>query len=282
MALLFPFLAAVLQAASFTLDKAILSLKRVNYKTYTGVSFPLILLITLAIFLIVRPPVSKELFYGNLPLFLVFSIVLSLGTNLFFYRALDHDHLNEIQTLDLFRNIPIILFSSIWFADEQNFSILIPALVASLVIVWSHWGRNHFRMARRTLPYFLWMIVAAPLEAAANKTLLMVWHPIVLGLAVDGVAACVLGPLFFREEKKITWRVFLLLILTNLLTTVAWLFYFYSYQRSGIIYTVLLFSLMPFLVYLASIFFLRETFHWKKFAAFLIVLGSIAAAQIMA
>jgi len=148
--------------------------------------------------------------------------------------------------------------------------------------VWSHWEHRHFRMAQRTLPYFLWMIVAAPLKASADKILLGVWHPIILGLAVDGAIAGVLAPLFFKEAKKITWRGFSLLILTNLLTTVAWLFYFYSYQRSGIIYTVLLFSLMPFLVYVASIFFLREAFHWKKFVAFLVVLGSIAVAQIMA
>lgn len=281
MAILFPILAAVLQAASFTLDKVILSLRRVSFKTYTGVSFPLIFIITFVIFLIARPPVSRELLSGNLPWLLALSIVITLGTNLFFYRALDHDHLNEIQTLDLFRSIPIILFSSILFADERNFSILVPALVASSAVLWSHWENHHFRMARRTIPYFIWMLLAAPIGAAADKILLGVWHPIVLGLAIDGAVACVLGPLFFKEEKKITWRGFSLLILTNLFTTAAWLLYFFSYQRSGVVYTVLLFSLMPFLVYLASVIFLKEAFHWKKFAAFIAVLVSIISTQVL-
>ena len=44
MTFLFPILAAILQAGSLTLDKVVLSIRRVNFKTYTGVSFPLIFL----------------------------------------------------------------------------------------------------------------------------------------------------------------------------------------------------------------------------------------------
>jgi len=43
----------------------------------------------------------------------------------------------------------------------------------------------------------------------------------------------------------------------------------------------LVFSLQPLLVYLASVFFLKEPFHWKKAAAFAIVLLSIGIAQII-
>ena len=48
-----------------------------------------------------------------------------------------------------------------------------------------------------------------------------------------------------------------------------------------LVYTMLIFSLQPLLVYFASLFFLKEPFHWKKFVAFIVVLASIAAAQIM-
>jgi len=118
---LFPILAAILQAGSFTLDKVVLSIRRVNFKTYTGVSFPLIFLITLVIFFIFRPPLSLDLLAGNLRWLLLISVGMTIVTNLIFYRALDDDKLGEIQTLDLLHSIPIIIFASVFFADERNF-----------------------------------------------------------------------------------------------------------------------------------------------------------------
>jgi uncharacterized membrane protein len=99
-------IAAILQASSFTLDKVILSIRRVNYKTYTGLSFPLVFAITLVIFFLVRPPFSSHLFSGTLLWLLPVSPGLAIITNLIYYRALDHDNLGEIQTLDLFWKPP--------------------------------------------------------------------------------------------------------------------------------------------------------------------------------
>ena len=70
-----------------------------------------------------------------------------------------------------------------------------------------------------------------------------------------------------------------LFFLTNALTSVAWILYFYSYQRLGIVYTVLVFSLQPFLVYLSSLVFFKEHLDQKKIIAFFIILASIALAQ---
>jgi uncharacterized membrane protein len=276
-----PILAAVLQAGSSTLDKAILSIRRVNFKTYTGVSFPLIFFITLIIFFLFRPPLSFSLLSGNLWWLLIIVVLITIITNLIYYRALDADCLGEIQTINLVQNIPIIIFASIIFADERKFIVIIPALIASLAIIWSHWERHHFKMAKFTLPFLFWSLSMAPLGALISKVLLVNWNPISLELVRTGAVALILGPLFLKYEQKINLKTFLLLLATNILTSVAWIFYYFSYQRSGIIYTVLIFSLQPLLVYLASVFFLKETLKWKKAVAFAIVLISIAIAQIL-
>lgn len=278
---LFPILAAILQAGSFTLDKVVLSVRRVNFKTYTGVSFPLIFLITLVIFFIFRPPLSLDLLAGNLWWMLLISIGITIVTNLVFYRALDDDKLGEIQTFDLLHSIPIIIFASIVFADERNFFIIIPALIASIAVIWSHWEHHHFKIAKHTLPFVGWSLFVAPIGASISKALLGSWDPISLELARSGAIALVLGPLFAKYAKKISFKAFSLLLATNILTSVAWILFYFSYQRSGIIYTILIFSLHPLLVYLASIFILREPVHWKKIVAFFIVLLSIGIAQII-
>lgn len=279
---LFPIAAAVLQAGSFTLDKVILSLKGITYKQYTGISFPLIFLITLGIFIIFQPPLFEtELFAGNLKWLILISVAIITISNLFYYRALDNDRLGEIQTLDIFHNLPAILFSSLLFADERNPAVVLPALVASLAIIWSHWNHHHFEMRKFTRIYLVWSLFIAPFGAPITKTLLTVWHPISLGIIRDGATALILGPLFIKYSKKTHLKALLLLAATNLLTTIAWILLFFSYQRSGIVYTILIFSLQPLLVYFASLIFLKEKFHKKKFIAFLVALASIAAAQVM-
>ncbi len=278
---LFPILAAILQAGSFTLDKVVLSIRRVNFKSYIGVSFPLIFLITLAIFLIFRPPLSLALLAGNLWWLLLLSIVISIINNLIFYRALDDDELGEIQTLDLLRNIPIIIFSSIIFADERNFAVIIPALIASVAIIWSHWEHHHFKIAKHTLPFLIWSLLTAAIGASISKILLASWNPISLELLRSGVVALILGSLFYKYANKISFKAFVLLLATNILTAIAWLLFYFSYQRLGVVYTTLIFSIQPLLVYIASVFFLKEPLRWKKAVAFIIVLLSIGIAQII-
>jgi drug/metabolite transporter (DMT)-like permease len=278
---IFPILAAILQAGSLTLDKVILSIRRVDFKTYTGVSFPLIFLITLVIFLIFRPPISFDLLSGNLWWLLLISIGMVIATNLIFYRALDSDYLGEIQTLDLLHYIPIIIFAGIIFADERKFGVLVPALVASLAVAWSHWGHRHFKIAKHTLPFLVWSLSAAPVGASISKVLLASWNPISLELVRSGAVALVLGLLFAKHAQKVSPKVFSLLLATNILTSIAWILFYFSYQRSGIVYTILIFSLQPLLVYLASVVLLKEPLRWKKVVAFAIVLLSIGIARII-
>jgi len=124
MSFIFPFGASVLQAASFTLDKIILSIKRVTHKTYIGISFPLIAIFTLIIFLIFKPPLNFSLFAGKFFWLILLSIILAIATNIIFYRALKSDFLSEIQTIDLLRNIPLIIFATLIFPAERSFLIV--------------------------------------------------------------------------------------------------------------------------------------------------------------
>lgn len=279
MSFLFPLIAAVLQAVSFTLDKVILSLKRINFRTYTGVSFPLSFLVNVVLFFVFRPLFPPNWFIGYYGWLLLTWIVIGFLINILFYRALDHDKLGEIETLSLLNSIPVIIVSGILFADERNFAIFIPALVASVAVVWSHWERHHVKIARDTLPYLCWSLTIAPISAIISKELLAVWNPIALEMVRTGALAALFLFMFRDAITSVPAKALRLLLLTNFLTTVAWVLFFFGYQRLGIVHTLLLFSLQPFLVYMASIFVLKERPSWKRSAAFVIVLVSIGAAE---
>ncbi len=281
MSLIFPVGASILQAASFTLDKAALSIKKVTYKTYNGVSFPLAFIFTLIIFFIFKPQLTFDFFTGKYLWILLLSIILLLITNIIFYRSLEYDSLNEVQSISLLSNVALIIFSALIFTSERNFLIVFLGMLASGSVVWSHWEKHHFQIAKKTFPFLLWTITIAPFSGIISKMLLEIWNPISLGLVRNGAIAVIFIPLFFKKIKSVPGKAIPLLLLTNLLTTIAWILYFFSYQAIGIVHTVLIFSLQPLLVYFASIFFLKEKFNWKKFTAFIIILASIATGQII-
>ena len=276
-----PLIAAVLQASSFTLDKIVLSFRGINFKAYTGTSFPISFLITSVLFFIFRPPLSWALFQGNLFWLLLASIGMTIATNLIFYRALQDDRLQEIQTFELLPGLSVILFSTIFFIDERNFAVLIPALIAALAVIWSHWEKHHIHIAKHTLPFILWSLAAAPFATSISKILLASWNPIALEMIRSGITTAILVPLFTKYTEHIPFRAILLFYLTNILTSIAWILFYFSFQKSGIVYTLLIFSIQPLLVYFASIFFLKEELQWKKVVAFVVVLISIATAHVL-
>ncbi|MBI5414194.1 EamA family transporter [Candidatus Peregrinibacteria bacterium] len=278
---LYPILAAILQSGSFTLDKVVLSLKHITFQTYTGISFPLSFAITFIIFLIFEPPLfSQELFAGNLFFLITLSVIIKIITNLIFYRALHDDHLAEIQTLELLPRFSVLLGSSIFFADERNYFIVFPSFIATFAVIWSHFKHHHFHIAKHTAPFLIWSVISAPIDAAILKTLLMTWNPISLELIRSAMMALVLFPLFSKHTENISGKAMLLFILTNTLSCVAWILFYTSYQHSGIIYTLLLFSIQPLLVYFAAVIFLKDKLEFKKTVAFFVVLVSIIIAQV--
>lgn len=276
-----PILGAIFQSGSFTLDKVILSLKKTNYKTYIGLSFPLIFFFDFIVFLIFRPPVPLAAITGTILLVLLASIAMSIGTNLFYYRALAKDALSEMQTLGLLNRLPVIIFTVLAFPEERNIWIISLALISSAAIIWSHWNHHKFEIKKNTLWFLVWFMFVVPFGAILSKILLGVLNPIALVLFQDGSIALILGWLYLKESKKVSRQAVPFLLLTNILSSAGWILYFTSYQKVGIIYTMLLFSLQPLLTYFASVMLLKEKVHTKKIIAFVVVLASAAAAQIL-
>ena len=82
-------------------------------------------------------------------------------------------------------------------------------------------------------------------------------------------------------HTKIPGRSIPLLVATNILSASAWVLYYLSYQAFGVIYTILLFSATPLLVYFAAALFLKEPLRRRHAIAFVIVLAAIVTAQLI-
>ena len=220
---LYPLGAAVLQAASSTLDKVTLSIKKVTYKSYNGISFPLIFLFTLILFLIVKPNLSINQFTPFLIILILVSTIFSIITNLLYYRALKSDLLSEMQTFSLLSHIPLIILTALVFSEERNPIIIILAIISAGFLVWSHYEHHHLKISRKTLPYFIWIMIIAPFGGIISKILLKTFDPISLQLIRDFIIAIVFIIIFLKSIKQTPKKAYLPLILTNILTTIAWI-----------------------------------------------------------
>ena len=240
----------------------------------------MIFIFNLIIFFIFKPRISAESWTGFFLLLLFISILLSLITNVIFYRALKSESLAEMEVISLLNRVPVILFASLFFPEERNYLVILLAFISAFSLIWSHWERHHFHLAKRTWPFLIWTLTISPFGAILSKELLEVWNPISLQLISNGVLALIFVIAFHKNIKTTPKKAIPLLLLTNLLTTIAWILFFFSYQKSGIIYTALIFSLQPVLVYLVSVFFLKEKHNWKKTIGFLIIIAAISASQI--
>lgn len=277
-----PLIASILQAGSFTLDKFILRPGRADYRTYIGLSFPIVFGLSILLYIFVGPAMPSHLFEGKMLAFLLLALVMSIVTNLLFYRALESDSLAELETLGLLRGLPIIIFSAFLFADERSLNVVIPATIASLAIIWSHWNHKHFELNPKTWPLFIWQMLSAPAGAAITKILLNEWHPVALEMVRTGGLAIFFILIYAKHLKPITEKTGVMIVITNLLTSVATILHLWSYQVSGIIFTMLIFSLQPLLTYFGAIAILKEKVSHKKTVAFIIVLCSIIASRLLA
>lgn len=283
-ALALPIIAAILQSISYLLDKIILDKQKINSSAYLGLSFPMIFFINLAFLFGAGEKINADLFSGETVSLLIASAILIILGNIAYYRALQDDFLEELQIIDIAGRIPFVLGIAIFFTDERNFIFIALSILASISMLWSHLDHGKFEIKKKTLPFLAWSLFIPPFAASISKILLISWNPIALEVVRSGMVMLVLNPLFFnsaKSAKNLNLFSFSTIVLANILSTAAWILFYFSAKMSGFIYTGLIFSLQPMLTYFGSIILLKEPLNWKKTVAFAIIIAAIALSELI-
>lgn len=280
MNLLLPLAAMILQTASAVTDKVILSKRKLSYETYIAYSFPMLFLVNAILLAIFNPSFGPSLFTQSTLLLLAADIVIIVGANVLYYKLLRKESLSETNTIGLLSNVPSIFIVGLFFASERSPLILILALISVGILVAAHHNKGRFVITRRELTYAVWTLTILPFGAAISKQLLLNWSPIFLEFIRTGLVMAVMLFLYARYLRAVGLKTMVLLITTNVVSAIGWIYYYFSYQYSGVVFTILVLSLQPLLVYFASVFLLKEKFEVKKFVAFCVIVASIIIAQI--
>lgn len=278
---MFAFIAAVLQAGSTILDKTFFNHSHKGYQSYIIISFPLVAIFSGIALVLFDIDIDASQLAGETIGWLLLSVCVILGSNILYYRAMAVDAVHEVQLIGLLNKLPTILLTSLLFSGERHIATILAALVAVLVVFWSHFDHHQFKLKLATRQFLFYEMLVSPFAVIAAKVLLETLHPIVFEFLRTLALALLVAPFFWSHIKAIELRSMLTLLVTNIITTIAWILYAFSIQTYGILYSILIFSLQPLLVYVASLALLKERFEWKKAVALIVVLFAIATNELL-
>ena len=207
-------------------------------------------------------------------------VILAIVANLFYDYSMKWEKVGNLEPARLLESLFIVLlallFSFIINEEiyERNLNVIIPAIVASLALVFSHIKKHHLSFNK----YFIAAIFASlffALELVISKLILDFYSPenfyFLRCLSILIISAIIFMPNFKKIDKKITGVVFI--------TAAVWFAYriilYYGYLIYGITFTTLIIMLGPVFVYAFAFIFLKEKLNWRNILAAVIIVACV-------
>lgn len=277
--MIFPFLGALALSGGTILDRIILKKRKISIKQYLILSFFFIVIISLPFAYFHWKLLPEALSLKNILIFAAV-VILAIVANLFYDYSMKWEKVGNLEPARLLESLFIVLlallFSFIINEEiyERNLNVIIPAIVASLALVFSHIKKHHLSFNK----YFIAAIFASlffALELVISKLILDFYSPenfyFLRCLSILIISAIIFMPNFKKIDKKITGVVFI--------TAAVWFAYriilYYGYLIYGITFTTLIIMLGPVFVYAFAFIFLKEKLNWKNILAAVIIVACV-------
>ena len=266
----FASLGAQTETAGTILEKRVL--KKIKFQSYQTFGFLAITLVILPFLFFGFWQVSPEAWQFNNLIILGFVIIISTIANYLTFVGLNRENLTEFEPLRLFQPLFVILLAFLFYVSERTTSlnILIPALIASSALIFSHINKHHLKFNKYALATLFGSLFFA-IELVASKSILPYYDPLSFYL-VRCFFVFLFSWMLFRSKLSSTKGLKMQIILIAAIW-VAYRFLLYTgYGLYNIIFTTLMFILAPVLIYLSAIIFLKERPAWKNTVAAIVIL----------
>lgn len=278
-----PVLGAIALAGGTILERIVLRKKKVGVNLYQTASFLaiVIFLLPLIYFFWKMDPGAME--PKNIVIFFLV-IFFSIIANLLVFYSLKWEKVGNLEPARILEPLFVILLAIIFsfFAEnlyERNLKIIIPALIASLALIFSHIKRHHLQFS----PYFVAAIIGSfffALELVTSRLILDFYSPVTFyflrSSSIFLLSLLIFRPDFKKLDTKVRWQIFA----TGFIWTVYRIVVYYGYLNVGVIFTTLLLMLGPIFIYALAYFVLKEKISWRNLIAAIVIVGSIAYALV--
>jgi drug/metabolite transporter (DMT)-like permease len=273
-----PILGALALAGGTILEKTILKIKKIDIKFYQTASFFSIFLVCLPLIYFFWRMDAGAFELKNILIFagiILFSVI----ANFFALYSLKWEKVTNIEPArilePLFVVLLALLFSFFSPRFERDIHIIIPAVIASLALVFPHIKKHHLKFNK----YFTAAILGSfffALELVLSSFILE-FYSVITFYFLRCAFIFVISWIIFKpklnplKDKKIPVLIFT--------TAAIWVGYrlaiYFGYLKYGVIFTTLITLLSTIFVYFIANIFLKERLNWKNIVSSLIIIACV-------
>lgn len=273
-----PILGAVALAILTILEKLILRKKQMNIKLFQTSAFLSAVLVMIPFVYFFWKLDAQALDFKNILIFILV-IISSFLANAFMFFALKWEKVSRLEPAlimePLFTILLAVLFSFFIPAlYNRNTYILIPALIASLALIFSHLKKYHLNFNK----YFLAAIAGSfffGFELILSRLILDYYSPFSFYFLrcffIFVISLLIFKPNFSVIKTPIKMQI--------LIIGALWVIYrvivYYGYLNFGIIFTTLMIMLGPVFVYAFAKIFLKEKLELRNIIAAIIIIACV-------
>ncbi|MBU2595649.1 DMT family transporter [Patescibacteria group bacterium] len=268
-------IAAITQALGVTLDKVVLSYRKIPLRDFIPVVFFFLCLFTLPVLFFKGSVAWQEFFAWKYILLYLGMILIAVLWNFLYYQGVRSERVQEFELILMLNPLIVIALAALFFPWERNLQILLAGFIASLALIFAHLKREHLFFSRAALGLIACVILMS-IETIMHRVLLNFISP--APLYFSRTLILLFFFYFFYRPKNILNlnKISLgLIVLNGLLGSIQFIARFYGYQKGGVIITTVVLTLAPILVYLTAYLYFKEEINQRKIIAGAIILLAI-------
>ncbi len=276
-----PILGAAALAGGTVLERFILKKKKIGIKLYHTASFLSIVLVMLPFLYFFWKMDAQALELKNILIFLSV-IVSSVIANLFVFYSLKWEKVTNLEPARILEPLFVVLLAIVFsfFTQglyERNIKIIIPALIASIALIFPHLKKHHLKINKYIIAAILGSFFFG-LELVLSRLILNFYSPLTFYF-LRCMSIFLISIIFFRAkynslDKKTSFVI--------LITGAIWVIYrvaiYFGYLQYGVIFTTLVIMLGPMFIYVLANKFLKEKLNWKNIISSLIIIACVVYA----
>ncbi len=267
-------IATISQAIGITLDKIILSKRKIPVQNFIPVLFLFLALFTFPLVLWKGQTDWRDFFSLKYALIYVMMIIVAFSWNILYYRGVKAEEVNEFELILMLNPLIVILLATLFFKFERNIQIVGASLLASIALIAAHIKREHIHFSQASLG-LIFCVLLMSFETILHRYLLDIFSPASLYFSRT-VILFIIFALFYRSNpKNIGWPGIGLIAFTGIEGAIQFVARFYGYKDAGVVITTLMLTIAPILVYLAAYAYFKEKIKKRMIIAGIVILACI-------
>ncbi len=271
--MIYAFLSALLQAISLITNKIGLKRRELHTADYVTMLFSLLTLWGWVAVLLLKPNLDFNKYFSHLP-WLLAIVITAAGWNYIYFRSIKHEKASTVETL-MNLSIPASIFVS-WLSGSEAFSWLNLILLSLgiYVLLSSFRKQHHFELDK-----YLTNLILAIILLAAENTLVQIalinhyFEPIGLYAIRTTLMAALFWVVFRPGKIELSIQEKIVLPIVSIIGAALVILKWFSFAATGVVITSLIWFLIPVIVFLFSVIFLKEKIERKHIIAVTVLLA---------